>query len=170
MRERIDVLTQVADLDVRAREILSDVMEFLHAEIQARSELTVRTRGTSPPYMIDGKEYADPRYVTVRMRTETMDIVHVTHVIAHSRGHDAAHLKVALMECNRALTQYADKFEGWGGLTLRSAFLGKPDQATQWIEAMRTLVATTATEIARRIAESQQHDTLRPPGPDPEET
>lgn len=164
-RERIDVLTQVADLEVRAREILADVMEFLHAEIQARIEITIRTRGMSPPYTIDGEEYADPRYVTVRMRTELMHIVGVTHLISQYRWYGIEHLKVALLHCNAVLTQFANKFDEWGGLTVRSAFLGKPDRAKERIEAMRTLAETTACEIAQHIA-AAQHDTLDPTGAD----
>lgn len=174
MRERMEVLTRVTDLEVRAREILADVMEFLHAELQARIDITIRTRGMSPPYTIDGGEYADPQYVTVRMRTESTQIANAMQFMFQYRWYGIEYLRVALLQCNGALTLFASKFDGWGGLTLRSTYFGQPRTAVVWIEAMRMLISITVGDISRRISEDQERDTLPPeamdPDPKPEDT
>lgn len=165
-RERIAMLGGLIDPLVRAREIVADVMEFLHAEILARVEQSVRTRGMSPPYEIDGDTFADPACVTLRLRFETTHIAYVAFSVTYNRGRDTEYPITALRQCNVTLVKFANAIDGLGGLVLRSAYLGQPKTAAVWIEDMISLITTTLVEIEFLAVDRQDNDTLPPPDPE----
>ena len=140
-------------------------MELLHAEVQSRVRLSLQTRGKDPPYEIDGGTFDDPRYVTVRLRTETAAIAKVASAVYYS-GNGTEYLKHALRLCSTALARFANRLDGLGGFPLRSDYLGERQEAAVWLEEMSTLITVTLVEIEFLAVDRQEHDTLPPPGPE----
>lgn len=147
------------DAQRRSQELLDEVEELIHAEVQERIALILGYRRGAAP-VLDGKTYGDASFPIGILRSEIRTkLAHAYNTVATYRWVDAAHLRAAMLGANKFLTSCLDGIEGWpGGLKLRSAYVGKTEVAQAWITQMNE-------QIADAIKEMEGRDTIRPSAP-----
>lgn len=158
------------DAETRARELLLEVAELVHAEIMFRGTLLLRFQTGRGPHQLDGCRHEESAVPALQMRNELYGLIEMSAMLMQYRNLGPAELRYALLRSNKLLMQLWDwlhwKETGSRGphpresCPARSAFLGKPDASLAWIDDMRRRNADVAAELRQLM---DDHDTDRPP-------